>query len=135
MKSTYTYPAILHYADDGISISFPGLPGCLSCSDTTEEAARDAKEALGLHLWGMENDGDTIPEPTPVNRLSLENNEIPLLVDVFMPAVRARVETRFVKKTLSIPAYMNARAEEAGINFSQLLQEAIASQLNLQPRQ
>ena len=135
MKTTYTYPAILHYADDGISISFPDLPGCLSCSETTEEAAHDAKEALGLHLWGMENDGDRIPEPTPVNRLSLQNNEIPLLVEVFMPAVRARVETRFVKKTLSIPAYMNARAEEAGINFSQLLQEAIASQLNLQPRQ
>jgi predicted RNase H-like HicB family nuclease len=131
MKTSYTYPAILHYADDGISISFPDLPGCLSCSVTTEEAARDAKEALGLHLWGMEKDGDAIPEPTPINKLALSDSEIPLLVNVFMPAIRARVETRFVKKTLSIPAYMNAVAEEAGINFSQLLQEAISEKLRL----
>ena len=132
MNTSYIYPAILHYAEDGISISFPDLPGCLSCSNTTNEAAKDAKEALGLHLWGMEKDGDIIPEPTPVTLLSIANNEIPLLVDVFMPSVRARMETRFVKKTLSIPAYMNARAEEAGINFSQLLQEAISAKLNLQ---
>ncbi|MCL2811683.1 MAG: type II toxin-antitoxin system HicB family antitoxin [Clostridia bacterium] len=131
MKNIYTFPAVLHYAEDGISISYPDLPGCLSCSDTTEEATRDAKEALGLHLWGMENDGDFIPEPTPIDSLVLEKNEIPLLVEVFMPSVRARIETRFVKKTLSIPAYMNARAEEVGINFSQVLQEALSTKLDL----
>ena len=134
MKTSYTYPAILHYAEDGISISFPDLPGCLSCSETTEEAVRDAKEALGLHLWGMEKDDDAIPDPTPIDKLSLSHNEIPLLVNVFMPSVRARVETRFVKKTLSIPAYMNACAEEAGINFSQLLQEAISAKLGIAQR-
>ncbi len=121
MKNTYAFPAVLHYAEDGISISFPDLPGCLSCSDTTEEATRDAKEALGLHLWGMEKDGDPIPDPTPINKLALDKNEIPLLVEVFMPTIRTRIETRFVKKTLSIPAHMNARAEEAGVNFSQVL--------------
>lgn len=135
MKNTYVYPAILHYAADGISISFPDLPGCLSCSETTEEATRDAKEALGLHLFGLEKDKDIIPEPTPIDKLVLSRNEIPLLVEVFMPTVRARIETRFVKKTLSIPAYMNARAEEAGINFSQVLQEAITAKLDLQPQQ
>ena len=131
MKNTYTFPAVLHYAEDGISILYPDLPGCLSCSDTTEEATRDAKEALGLHLWGMEKDGDFIPEPTPIDSLALGKNEIPLLVEVFMPSVRARIETRFVKKTLSIPAYMNARAEEVGINFSQVLQEALSTKLDL----
>lgn len=135
MKNAYTFPAILHYAEDGISISFPDLPGCLSCSETTEEATRDAKEALGLHLWGMEKDGDVIPDPTPITALILEKNEIPLLVNVFMPTIRTRIETRYVKKTLSIPAYLNAKAEEAGVNFSQVLQEALTVKLGISTQQ
>lgn len=129
MKNTYVYPAILHYAEDGISIGFPDLPGCTSCSDTTEEAARDAREALGVHLWGMERDGDPIPEATPADRLPLGAKEIPLLVEVYMPAVRARLDSRYVKKTLSVPARLNAEAERLGINFSQTLQEALAQKI------
>lgn len=94
LQNTYTFPAILHYADDGISIRFPDLPGCTSCSDTTDEAVRDAKEALGLHLWGMEKDCDEIPSATPIDKLTLAPNETPLLVEVFMPAVRARIQRR-----------------------------------------
>lgn len=56
MKKRYAYVALLSYADDGISIEFPDLPGCLPCAQTTEEAIDNAKEALGLHLWGMEQD-------------------------------------------------------------------------------
>lgn len=132
MKSTYFYPAVLHYAADGISIYFPDLPGCTSCSATTDEAVKDAKEALGVHLYGMEKDGDPIPEPSPIDELTLAANEIPLLVDVFMPTVRARIETRFVKKTLSIPAWLNAEAEAAGVNFSQVLQESLKERLGAQ---
>lgn len=133
MKNTYAFPALLQYAEDGISIRFPDLPGCTSCSETTDEAVQDAKEALGLHLWGMEKDHDEIPTATPVDKLEREANEIPLLVEVFMPAVRARVETRFVKKTLSMPAWLNAQAEQAGINFSQVLQDALCAQLGIAP--
>lgn len=131
MKKTYAFPAILHYADDGISIDFPDLPGCTSCCDTTEEAVSDAKEAMGLHLWGMEKDNDPIPEPTPIDQLKLEANEIPLLVEVYMPAVRSRLDNRFVKKTLSVPSWLNAQAEQAGINFSQTLQSALKDQLGI----
>ncbi len=49
MKNTYIYPAIFHYADDGISISFPDLPGCFSAGDTEEGALSMAQEALSLH--------------------------------------------------------------------------------------
>ena len=68
MKDRYSFIAILDYADDGISIEFPDLPGCLSCADrnNTEQALHNAKEALGLHLWGMEKDGEEIPAPPPL---------------------------------------------------------------------
>jgi len=131
MKDTYMFPAIFSYAADGISIAFPDLPGCLPCAGTTDEAAKNAREALGLHLWGMEKDGDAIPEPTPVHALKLSDGEIPFLVEVFMPAVRERIENRTVKKTLTIPQWLNAEAERAGVNFSQVLQKSLKEYLRI----
>ncbi|EFU43938.1 hypothetical protein PVOR_01995 [Paenibacillus vortex V453] len=58
------YPAIFTYADDGISVEFPDLPGALTCGDTDEEALYMAKDCLALHLYGMETDGDEIPAPS-----------------------------------------------------------------------
>ena len=58
-KDCYVYPAIFTYEDDGISVEFPDLPGCLTCVDTTEEAIKMAKEALGLHLYGIEEENET----------------------------------------------------------------------------
>ena len=62
-KDRYSYVAVFSYEEDGISIEFPDLPGCLPCAekDNTEEALKNAKEALGLHIWGMEQDGEEIP--------------------------------------------------------------------------
>ena len=53
MEKTYHFIAIFDYADDGISIEFPDLPGCYPSANTTEEAIKNAKEAMGLHLWSM----------------------------------------------------------------------------------
>ncbi len=132
LPAKYFYPAVFHYAEDGISISFPDIPGCLSCSETTEDAFNDAKEALGLHLWSMEQDKEIIPNPTPVNLLTLGPNEILVLIEVFMPTIRDKLNNRFVKKTLSIPSWLNSEAENAGVNFSQILQEALKDRLGLQ---
>ena len=131
MKDTYVYPALFDYADDGISIRFPDLAGCLPCAQTTDEAVRNAKEALGLHLWGMERDGDEIPNPTNLLGLKTEPNQAVCLIDIFMPPVRERLNNRFVKKTLSIPAWLNYEAENKGVNFSQTLQKALRDELQL----
>jgi predicted RNase H-like HicB family nuclease len=130
MKDTYIYPAIFDYAEDGISIEFPDLPGCLPCADNVEEAVKNAREALMLHLYGMEEDGDEIPDATPVNMIKCESNQAIMLVDVFMPPFREKQKTRYVKKTLSIPAWLNAEAEHCGINFSAVLQEALKERLH-----
>jgi len=129
MKNTYIYPAVISFDDDGISIEFPDLPGCVSCADTTEEATKNANEALRLHLWGLEKDNNNIPTPTDIRELQLEGNQIPLLVEVFMPPVRERLNNRFVKKTLSLPAWLNAEAEAKGLNFSQILQTSLKEYL------
>ena len=111
------YVAVLSYDDDGISVEFPDIPGCLSCADTSEEAAKNAREALGLHLWSMEKDNNEIPVPTEVSEIRLEEKQVPLMVEVFMPPIREKQSNRFTKKTLSIPSWLNAEAEKAGVNF------------------
>ena len=128
----YAYPAYLYYDEDGISVEFPDLPGCLPCGDTTEEALHNAKEAMGLHLYGMEQDGYEIPAPTPVRDLHPEEGGIVTLVEVFMPSIRDRAENRVVKKTLTIPAWLNREAEAAHVNFSQVLQDALKKYLGNQ---
>ena len=130
----YAYPAFFHYEAEGISIEFPDLPGCLPCAKTTEEAFHHAKEALGLHLYGMERDGDAIPLPSPVSALSPEAGAVMVMVEVFMPAVRDRMDSKVVKKTLTIPAWLNREAEAANVNFSQLLQDSLRQYLGEPPR-
>ena len=92
MKDTYSYIAILDFAEDGISIEFPDLPGCLPCAQTQEEALRNAEEAMGLHIYGMEADGEEIPESTPISKIHLEKNQVPALISVYMPLVRQQVK-------------------------------------------
>lgn len=131
MKDRYTFIALFTFEDDGISIEFPDLPGCLSCADTQEEALYNAQEVLGLYLVGMEDDGEEILSPTPLNKISLEKNQIPTLVQVYMPLARQQAKPVSVKKTLTIPSWLNVLAEENHINFSQLLQKALKEQLNI----
>lgn len=123
--NNYAFPAFFYYDDDGISIEFPDLPGCLPCAKNTEEAFRHAKEALGVHLFGMEQDGDVIPTPTAVKDLHPENSAVTVMVEVFMPSVRDRINNKVVKKTLTLPSWLNREAEAANVNFSLVLQDAL----------
>lgn len=132
MKDEYVFPAIFYYDKDGISIEFPDLPGCMPCAQSTEEAVKNAKEALGVHLYGMEKDNDDIPEPTDVKDIEVEEGGVLMLVDVYMPVVRDRINNKYVKKTLTLPYWLNAEAERNGVNFSGVLQEALKNYLHIQ---
>ena len=125
MRDRYIFPAVFNYADDGISISFPDIEGCFSCADTDEEAIQMAEEALGLHLYNMEQDGDPIPEPTSGISIKTAPDERIFLVDVWMPQVRQEVKPIYVKKTLTIPADLNEAAITANINFSKVLTSSL----------
>jgi predicted RNase H-like HicB family nuclease len=131
MKDKYIFPAIFTYETDGISIEFPDLPGCLPCAHTTEEAMKNAKEALELHLYGMEQDGDEIPEPSDIRNIKLEENQIVFIVEVWMSLVRNEMESRSVNKNLTIPKWLNDVAEKNKVNFSQILQVALKEYLGV----
>ncbi len=131
MKDRYSFIAIFNVADDGISIEFPDLPGCLPCADNMEEALKNAREALGLHLWGMEQDSEEIPEPTSITDIHCESNEVPAVIDVFMPTFRDKLNNRFVKKTLSLPAWLADLADKDGVNCSKVFQNALMEYLGV----
>lgn len=126
MKDSYEFVAIFQYEDDGgMSILFPDLPGCYSCADTTEEGLRMAEEAMGLYLVTCEQDGDPIPEPTPIEKIKCAENEKAFLISVWMPLAREETHSASVKKTLTIPSWLNKLAEENKVNFSKVLQAAL----------
>ena len=131
MKDSYEYVAIFNYAEDGISISFPDLPGCLSCADTTKEAIKNAEEVLGLVLYDMEEENQDIPNPTPLENVKCSKNERAVLISVWMPLVRNEIEEQSVKKTLTIPQWLNKMAEKENVNFSKLLQAALKDYLKV----
>jgi predicted RNase H-like HicB family nuclease len=104
VKDRYIYPALFAYEDgrEGIGVVFPDLPGCVSQGDNDEDALRMAKEALSLHLWGMEQDGDIIPEPTLIEDLNYEEYKEPqihlavVLVEVRMALFREEMSNKSV---------------------------------------
>lgn len=130
-KDYYIYPAIFEYEEKGISISFPDLPGCISCAENDEEALYMAKDALGLYIVCAEEDGEELKEPTSLNRIALKENQKATLVEVNMPLFREAVQNSAVKKTLTIPKWINDIAEKNNINFSQVLQTALKNCLGL----
>lgn len=129
----YLYPAIFTYEEGyDIAVTFPDLPGCATSGKDEAEALNMAKEALGGHLWCMEEDDDDIPIPSPLPDIELEKNEYITLVDVYMPSIRLAKVNRSVNRTITLPAWLNAAALEKNINFSQVLQEALKEKLNIE---
>ncbi len=107
-----------------IAVTFPDLDVATSGSDE-DDALLSARELLGLTLWGLEQDGERIPAPTPLSQVNTESNKRTVLVDVYMPSVRSAHVNKSVSRTVTLPAWLNAAARECNINFSHVLQEAL----------
>lgn len=127
----YFYPAIFTYEpDQEISIDFPDLK-CATSGINDDDALLSARELLGCVLFGLEEDGDPIPEPTSLADIKTQPNERVVLVDVYMPSIRLANVNRSVNRTVTLPAWLNSAALEHGINFSQVLQDALKAQLHI----
>jgi len=127
----YFYPAVFTYEEgQEIAVTFPDLDAATS-GENDDDALLSARELLGCVMFGREEDGEAIPEPTPLNAVSLETNERAVLVDVYMPAVRLAQNNRSVNRTVTLPAWLNAAALERNINFSQVLQDALKTQMGI----
>ena len=117
------YAALFRPDEEYYNVTFPDIPDCFTYGDDLAHAIEMATEVLGLYLSVLLDDEDDIPTPTPIDQLDPK--------DGFLTYISADPEpfrdkkTKFVKKTLTIPAWLNKEAEKAGINFSKTLREAL----------
>lgn len=126
------YPAIFHVAEEGgFWITFPDLPECMTQGDNMQEAYEMAVDALGLALVSREQEKLEIPTASELSNISIEKDEYCVIIEFDMLAYKKRTNSKAVKKTLSIPEWLNEAATAAGVNFSQVLQEALMQKINL----
>lgn len=133
------YPACFFKEENGYSVIFPDLNDLATCGETMEEAFAMAVDCLAGYLYVSEMEGEMVPPPSDLKMIRLEDitEELGMeqgdgfvnlvTVDVAEYA-RAHFE-KSVKKTLTIPAWMNMAALEQNINFSQVLQDALKEKL------
>ena len=119
------YPAVFHAEDGGFWVEFPDLPGCSTQGDTEAETYANAVEAMELYLQD-DYTVDTLPKASEAKKIKTDKKSF-----VSFVCGEFKVNERAIKKTLTIPAWLNIQAEKAGVNFSKTLQDALCEKLNL----
>lgn len=128
----YAYPAIFTPESNGAySIVFPDLESCYTCGDNLEDGLEMAEDALALTLYGYEKEGKTIPSPSITTALSLADGEFANYIFCDTMEYRKMFNSKAIKKTLTIPEWVNESASSMGLNFSQVLQEALIEKINM----
>lgn len=125
------YPALFHKSEEGgFWISFPDFPECFTEGDDMKQAYEMTVEALGLALVNRREEKEEIPDPSDLDKIQNEDGTI-VIVEFDMLEYQRKHNSKAVKKTLSIPEWLNEEAVSMGVNFSQVLQEALMSKLNI----
>lgn len=128
----YVYPAMFtREADGGYVVEFPDVENCFTDGATLEEALEMAEDALCLTLYDMEESGQSIPTASVPGDIKLQDGQIASLVRCDTSEYRRFYDNRSIKKTLTIPNWLNTIAERSGVNFSVVLQNALRRELGV----
>lgn len=119
----YIYPAVFESDEDKISVTVPDIEGCITFGDNMADAMVMVKDALEMMLVHYEDNNLSIPLASDIRAIKSDNPVSYILADT--DEWRRQFDNRAVKKNLAIPAWLNSKAEKAGVNFSQVLQEAL----------
>lgn len=129
MKKLF-YPALFHKAEEGgFWISFPDIPECLTQGEDMTQAYEMAVDALGLALTCREKERQPFPDVSDPTMITPEPDSFLVVIEFDMLAYKKRTGSRAVKKTLSIPEWLNEAAIAMDLNFSQILQEALIAKI------
>lgn len=126
------YPAVFHpEADGGYSVDFPDLLGCVTEGDTLSEAIKMAEDALGIYLYALKEDKEPAPTPSDPADVTTEGRDFVSLVEYDEVEYLKRTDNHAVKKTVTIPSWLDTIAREHNVNFSNVLQNALRRELNV----
>ena len=121
----FVYPAVFHKEEDSYWVEFPDLPGCHSYGSSVTETMACAQEAMAGYILTLLEQERPIAVPSDMEMLSTEDG----FTSLVSCSIDQYKETKAVKKTLTIPAWLNERAMAKGVNFSQVLQEALLAKV------
>jgi len=128
----YVYPAIFRPEEDGgFCIIFPDLRRGATQGDNMVDAIEMAEDFLSSVLYDIEEEKAAMPVPSETKTIQTLPNDIITLISADTGEYRRFKENRVVKKTLTLPSWLNAKAEAASINFSQTLQRALKEELQI----
>lgn len=134
MKESYIFPIVISNDNEGIiNARIPDFYEVTS-GNSEEDVVKNAQEVIALHIIDMENLGEAIPAPSESNSLELENNEKIIFVQLWMPYFRTATKEVYVKKTLTIPKWLDMLAKENDVNFSAALVKGVKIELGMDIR-
>ena len=122
------YPAVFHKENDGFWVSFPDFPECFTEGDDMQQAYEMAVDALGLAITNRQKEKEEIPVPSDISEIKTDDGFI-VVLEFDMLAYLKKHNSKAVKKSLTIPEWLNESASAMGLNFSQVLQEALMQKL------
>ena len=129
----YVYPAIFSpEKEGGYSVYFPDLEGCYTCGDDLQDALFMANDVLAFVLYDYEKDGTKIPAPSKAEDVKREDGEFVNYVACDTLEYARMHDNKAVKKTLTIPNWLNTKAEKAHAPYSQILQEGLKHYLGIE---
>jgi antitoxin HicB len=120
----YVYPAVFHRnEDESYTITYPDLPGCISEGKTLGNAMYMAQSALTQWIGYLTDKKQELPSPSPAKKIKTTNGD-------FVNLIRAEVrDARAVKRTVSIPKWMDDKVIQSGLSLSRVLQDALGERL------
>lgn len=134
MKENYLYPVILQKKEETYLITFPNFPGQMTEAKTEEEAVIAAQEVLALCITDNEDLGKENPEPKKQEEIILEEGQKLIYVHMWMPYFRQVQKVVYVKKTLTIPKWIDEMAKAKNVNFSSILVKGLKRELGIADR-
>ncbi len=127
----YIYPAVFTKETEGYSVRFDDLESCYTCGETLEEAMEMAEDVLALTLYKYEAEKKRIPQASDLKQTHMKEDEFVNYIKCDTMEYRKMYASKAIKKTLTIPEWLNEEAERAGVNYSKVLQEALISTLGI----
>ena len=126
----YVYPVIFDPAEEGgYVVTVPDIPSTFTQGEDMADAIYMAQDVIAMMLADYEDNGKEIPKPSRIEDIKTDGIVSFVVADTM--EWRRIVDGKAVKKTLSIPSWLNKKAEKAAINFSQVLQDALCSKLGI----
>ena len=121
----YVYPALFVVEDDGIIVTFPDLDDTFTDGATMQEAFENAEDVLNLMLWNHEEEKEEIPPPSLPEQITVPQGATLAMIKADTLAYRKIHDTKTIRRSITIPSWLDTLARERNINFSQLMQNAI----------